>query len=456
MTADTDVTVPQDGATAPQDGTFVILYASSDQAYGLKLEKGALLNCTLGTFAHDDIIGTPYGSLLREVSPWPALRKKQASAAYVAAKEAEKEAGSAKENGAENESLVVHGEDLDKSTDVAPDSKRAKVDKSEDAVAASKKDTITTSSSDKNTTTTVSTATTRAISTSTTRRSYLVLLKARPELITCSLPHRTQIIYHTDISLILSLLDCKPGDVVVESGTGSGSLTSSLAAAVAPTGRVFTFEYHLERFRQAREEFRVRSSANPKMRMSQVIIPTWADACINSTSPSTAAGSSTDAAAGAEQQSPASSTAASPEKQAAQQIDADATTSKGEEQEQAATEEKIAHGFAPTLRKHFSTSSCSKGLADSVFLDLPQPWEAVDNVKEVLRENGKLCVFSPCVEQVARTCELLRNSGFADVRTFESLCKGWGVSKKHPGQSMQLPMRGHTSYVTVATLAVTK
>ena len=43
--------------------------------------------------------------------------------------------------------------------------------------------------------------------------------------------------------------------MVLETGTGSGSLTHSLARAVAPTGRVFTFEFHAGRAAKAREEF---------------------------------------------------------------------------------------------------------------------------------------------------------------------------------------------------------
>jgi tRNA (adenine57-N1/adenine58-N1)-methyltransferase len=41
----------------------------------------------------------------------------------------------------------------------------------------------------------------------------------------------------------------------MEQGTGSGSFTHSLARTIAPSGKVFSFEYHQERTDQARLEF---------------------------------------------------------------------------------------------------------------------------------------------------------------------------------------------------------
>ncbi|CDY21482.1 BnaC03g27150D [Brassica napus] len=62
------------------------------------------------------------------------------------------------------------------------------------------------------------------------------------------------------------------------------------------------------------------------------------------------------------------------------------------------------------------------GLADSVFLDLPQSWLAVPSAAKMLKEDRVLCSFSPCIEQVQRTCEVLR-SDFIEIRTFEVLLR---------------------------------
>ena len=67
---------------------------------------------------------------------------------------------------------------------------------------------------------------------------------------------RTQIVNEMDASIINLKLDVHPGCVVVESGTGSGCMTLSLARAVYPNGHVHTFEYNGVRAEKAREEFK--------------------------------------------------------------------------------------------------------------------------------------------------------------------------------------------------------
>lgn len=82
---------------------------------------------------------------------------------------------------------------------------------------------------------------------------WILLLAPTPELWTNVLRHRTQILYAADIAMVVALLELRPGAVVLETGTGSGSLTHSLARTVAPTGHVYTFEYHEQRAALAAE-----------------------------------------------------------------------------------------------------------------------------------------------------------------------------------------------------------
>ncbi|KAL1131678.1 hypothetical protein AAG570_011291 [Ranatra chinensis] len=86
-------------------------------------------------------------------------------------------------------------------------------------------------------------------------RGWAYVLHPTPELWTLTLPHRTQINYGTDISMIVFQLEIGPGSLVVEAGTGSGSLTHALARSVRPGGTVCTFDFHEQRVAVAKEEF---------------------------------------------------------------------------------------------------------------------------------------------------------------------------------------------------------
>ncbi|OWA51850.1 tRNA (adenine(58)-N(1))-methyltransferase catalytic subunit TRMT61A [Hypsibius exemplaris] len=178
----------------------------------------------------------------------------------------------------------------------------------------------------------------------TCKSGYVQILQPTPELWTKTLPFRTQILYLPDISMIVMHLDLKPGSLVGESGTGSGSLSHAIARTVAPSGHLYTFDYHDVRVQQARKEV-------VQHGLEDIITVQLADVYEN--------------------------------------------------------------GYG-TLENHL----------DAVMLDLPMPWLAIPHAKKALKKGGsRVGSFSPCIEQVQRTCEELKKHGFSDLVTLECLMR---------------------------------
>ncbi|CAI5710822.1 unnamed protein product [Hyaloperonospora brassicae] len=170
---------------------------------------------------------------------------------------------------------------------------------------------------------------------------YLILLAPTPELWSRALRHRTQIVFTLDASAIAFAAALRSGARVVESGTGSGALTTSFARTVAPHGHVFTFEFNAHRAEIARQEFR-------RNGLESVITVECRDAC--------------------------------------------------------------AQGFPLELANSI----------DMVFLDLPCPWIAVGHATKMLKQGGFFASYSPCIEQVQKTCDALRSANFELIRTIET------------------------------------
>ncbi|GFY68954.1 hypothetical protein TNIN_204701 [Trichonephila inaurata madagascariensis] len=172
-------------------------------------------------------------------------------------------------------------------------------------------------------------------------KGWVYALFPTPELWTVTLPHRTQILYAADISLIVLQLDLKPGSIVCEAGTGSGSLSHALIRAIAPSGFLYTFDFHEQRVEVVRNEFE-------------------------------------------------------------------------------------AHGLSSFVKVEHR-DVCSDGfnieeVADAVFLDLPNPWDVVPFTTKTFKlTGGRICTFSPCIEQVQRTCIALQECKFQDIVTVECL-----------------------------------
>eukprot|EP00011_Vannellida_sp_DIVA3-517-6-12_P011781 CAMPEP_0114624754 /NCGR_PEP_ID=MMETSP0168-20121206/10925_1 /TAXON_ID=95228 ORGANISM="Vannella sp., Strain DIVA3 517/6/12" /NCGR_SAMPLE_ID=MMETSP0168 /ASSEMBLY_ACC=CAM_ASM_000044 /LENGTH=362 /DNA_ID=CAMNT_0001836029 /DNA_START=43 /DNA_END=1127 /DNA_ORIENTATION=- len=183
------------------------------------------------------------------------------------------------------------------------------------------------------------------------KAGHCYMLRPTPELWASGpLVHRTQIIYPLDVAQICFNLELRPGSVVVESGTGSGSLSIGIARCVFPTGRLHTFEFHKGRQAEAEAFFR-------DIQLDGVITSRHRDVC--------------------------------------------------------------ADGFGLEPES-----------VDALVLDLPAPYLCVEHAHKVLKKNANFCSFSPCIEQVQRTCDELRRLGFEEINTIESLTRPMQVATK--------------------------
>ena len=182
-------------------------------------------------------------------------------------------------------------------------------------------------------------------------QGYVHVIDITPDLWTQTLPHRTQILYSTDISMVLMQLDLKPGCVVFEAGTGSGSLSHSIVRTIAPTGHLYTFDFHKERSQIAQAEFEHHG-------FGHLVTATHRDVC--------------------------------------------------------------SDGIYDHL-KHPQ--------GDAVFLDLPQPWLAIPSAHRALKVGGRICCFSPCIEQIQKSVAALNSLNFKSIKTLENVQFPYEVRK---------------------------
>ncbi len=193
---------------------------------------------------------------------------------------------------------------------------------------------------------------------------FFLLQPSLADLLT-DLPRNTQIMYPKDIGFILTSMSIGPGQLVVEAGTGSGSMTIALAHAVGPQGRVVTYE--------KRPEFTALARKN--------------------------------------------------------------LTRLGLEKR---VEFKVRD----------LSAGCDETDADAFFLDLPDPWEYMEQVRTALKPGGFFCNLVPTFNQVENLLRALRRSYFAFVEVCEILLRYY---KPEPGRLRPTDrMVAHTGYLTFA------
>jgi tRNA (adenine57-N1/adenine58-N1)-methyltransferase len=86
----------------------------------------------------------------------------------------------------------------------------------------------------------------------TNKGKALFLLRPTLEDFIMKFRRKTQIIYPKDAGLILIKLDVGNGSKVLEVGTGSGAMTAFLARAVAPDGKVVSYEIREDFYEMAK------------------------------------------------------------------------------------------------------------------------------------------------------------------------------------------------------------
>ncbi|RLE83190.1 MAG: hypothetical protein DRJ67_12615 [Thermoprotei archaeon] len=85
---------------------------------------------------------------------------------------------------------------------------------------------------------------------------------------------------------------------------------------------------------------------------------------------------------------------------------------------------------------------------DAVVLDLAEPWAVLHHAYKALRNGGVLACFLPTINQVERTVEEARRTGFIMVEAEELLERRYKVRR---GETRpELRMVGHTGYLVFA------
>lgn len=154
-----------------------------------------------------------------------------------------------------------------------------------------------------------------------------------------------QVVLPKDAAQILYLCDVRPGDIVLEAGSGSGWLTSSLAISVMPSGKVISYDISEKSLELA------------KRNIERSGLGRWVD-----------------------------------------------------------------------FRKGDVRSADIGERVSSCVLDIPDPWNAFENIERYLTPGGHICVYVPTYNQVEETVMNMRDA-FFDIESMEIIMRRMDAKK---------------------------
>lgn len=189
-----------------------------------------------------------------------------------------------------------------------------------------------------------------------------VLLKPSVKDLLSIIERRAQVMIPKDSFLIPLHLDLSCGSRVIEGGVGSGALTIVLLKAVAPSGRVYSYEARADYAELARRNIALSEhEANWELRIG--------DVC----------------------------------------------------------REELEHNV------------------DAAVIDIPNPWDAVENVARALKAGGYFCCYVPNANQLEDAVKKMRAVRLDEVVAFETLQREMIVHEG--GVRPSFDMLGHTGYL---------
>jgi len=192
-------------------------------------------------------------------------------------------------------------------------------------------------------------------------REFLILKPSLKDLLE-TMGRKAQIMIPKDSFVIPFHLDIGSGSKIVEAGVGSGGLTLVLLRAVAPTGRVCSYDLRDDHGAVAKRNISMSEQAG-----------CW--------------------------------------------------------------ELRIGDICSMELERDF----------DAAFLDMPNPWDAIDNVTKALKVGGHLGCYIPNANQLDKTVRKMREAGLAEVVAFETIQREMVVHEG--GVRPSFDMLGHTGYL---------